>query len=249
MEDSSFYELVERYKRELMDVAKRNGMLGKTPVTAAAAAVPAEAVPAVPPAPMPTAEQPPAPQTPTMPESPPAPRETAPVTPTPVPPPIPAPTPAPPGSELPEELNLPIVNPPQTEELAPRVEPTAPFETYEQFLRRATGEGSLKIQASMANRTYPVPDVRIVVSKEFTDGLHVFYEAETDQDGIVDGLLLPAPPKELSLQPDTVTDPFSVYKITASKVGFREEDFIQVPIFDGIKSIQPVRMVPQGIQA
>ena len=252
MEDSSFYQLVERYKQELMDVAKRNGQLENTASIQTAAAVsepvrkeqpePAQPVHAEKETPaLPQNQQAPAPQdpTPAAPAPTPAPMPTTP----PAPAPAPAPS-APSASGQTERLSLPIINPPQTEELALKPELLAPFESYQEFLQRASGEGTLKIQASMANQSYPITEVHIVVSKDFTDGQHIFYEAETDQDGIVDNLLLPAPPKAMSLKPDAIIDPFSVYKITATKEGFTPEDFVQVPIFDGIKSIQPVRMVP-----
>ncbi|MCI8360553.1 MAG: hypothetical protein HFE86_04345 [Clostridiales bacterium] len=258
MEDSSFYQLVEKYKQELMDVAKRNGQLGNTAASIPAAAM-SEPVPKDQPEPVQPAHaeremsassqnrQAPAPQeesAPAAPEPTPDPDSVPTPVPTPVPAPAPTPAPAPSASGQAEKLSLPIINPPQTEELALKPELLAPFESYEEFLKHASGEGTLKIQASMANQSYPISEVHIVVSKDFTDGEHIFYEAETDQDGIVDNLLLPAPPKAMSLKPDAIIDPFAVYKITAAKEGFTPEDFVQVPIFDGIKSIQPVRMVP-----
>ena len=168
--------------------------------------------------------------------------------------------PLPPSLELPpQDIPLPegmapgegpIINPPQTEELAPNSNPGQPRETYDAFIQRTPGRGSIKIQASMGNQAYPVPGVKITISKDFTDGTHIFHTAETDEDGIVDDLMLPAPASADSQQPDesqNPINPFAVYTIFAEKDGFRPEEYIQVPVFDGVKSIQPVRLIPQGV--
>lgn len=242
MEDSAFREMVESYKKELMDMARRTGVLGRQSQTSAAAAEADAAQPAsVYPAGSDTSQRSGGnSQNNTQ----------------------PAPSLELPARELqPEEGEArsegelqgtgPIINPPETEELALLEGAQEPTETYAAFQQRTPGRGSIKIQASMAEGAYPVPGVTIVISKDFTDGTHVFHTAVTDADGIVDDLMLPAPPSAESQQPDessTPLNPFSVYHITASKPGFRSEEYIQVPVFDGVKSIQPVRLMPQGVR-
>lgn len=265
MEDSAFRQMVEDYKKELMDMARRKGVLGRQP--AEAQTVAAEAVSAEPASAHPAAAEsmgageaaagPSALQTSVYPKGSDSQNHSGGV---PDPPDataleLPArdiPAEQPPAT--PEgfmEGTGPIVNPPETEELALLEGSRQPQETYDAFIQRTPGRGSIKIQASMADQAYPVPGVNIVISKDFTDGTHVFHTAVTNADGIVDDLMLPAPPSANSQQPDTSQapiNPFSVYNITATKPGFRSEAYIQVPVFDGVKSIQPVRLVPQGVR-
>ena len=242
MEDSAFREMVESYKKELMDMARRTGVLGRQSQTSAAAAEADAAQPAsVYPAGSDTSQRSggnsqnnaqPAPSLE-----------------------LPARELQPEEGEARSEGELqgtgPIINPPETEGLAILEGAQEPTETYAAFQQRTPGRGSIKIQASMADGAYPVPGMTVVISKDFTDGTHVFHTAVTDADGIIDDLMLPAPPSAESQQPDessTPLNPFSVYHITASKPGFRTEEYIQVPVFDGVKSIQPVRLVPQGVR-
>ena len=250
MDDSSLKAMIEKYKKELMETAKRNGVLGRPeeaakpvqaePVTAAAEAAAEEVVETAA-----EAEITPAAEALSADEALPVSADAA-VLETAVAPMDPVP-PTPENNNMAPDDNGPIVNPPETEELAPEQQARIPRENYADFIARTPGQGSLKIQANMANFAYPTPGVKIVVTKNFLDGTHTFYESETDEDGIVDNLLLPAPPKSVSQDPNSTVDPFSVYDVTATKPGFREEKFIQVPIFDGVKSIQPVRMVPKGV--
>lgn len=242
MEDSAFRQMVENYKKELMDMARRKGVLGQQSQASAAAPREEAARPAS-----------------VYPDGADSTRrggdggqESA----------QPAPSLELPARELqPEEGQEPsegalegtgpIINPPETEELALLEGAREPTETYAAFQQRTPGRGSIKIQASMAEGAYPVPGVTVVISKDFTDGTHVFHTAVTDADGIIDDLMLPAPASADSQQPDQSSapiNPFSVYHITATKPGFRSEEYIQVPVFDGVKSIQPVRLVPQGVR-
>ena len=177
MEDSAFREMVESYKKELMDMARRTGVLGRQSQTSAAAAEADAAQPAsVYPAGSDTSQRSGGnSQNNTQ----------------------PAPSLELPARELqPEEGEArsegelqgtgPIINPPETEELALLEGAQEPTETYAAFQQRTPGRGSIKIQASMADGAYPVPGMTVVISKDFTDGTHVFHTAVTDADGIID---------------------------------------------------------------
>ena len=57
--------------------------------------------------------------------------------------------------------------------------------TYDEFLRRNTAAGTLKVQASRARGALPTPDVRISVIGRFADARVLFF------DGVTDGRRLP----------------------------------------------------------
>lgn len=114
---------------------------------------------------------------------------------------------------------------------------------YLTFLKENPKQGTLKIQATTARETMPVSGVLIEVSKDFNGTKKLFYSLKTDQNGIVDGILLPAPDKKMSQTPSE-KPPFSTYDIRAEHPGYIQENYINVPIFEGIKSIQPVRLKP-----
>lgn len=118
-------------------------------------------------------------------------------------------------------------------------------ETYEQFKARNTDVGILRVQASAGNASIPLSNVRITVYRDFSDGRHLFYKVSTNADGVADGMILPAPPKENSVIGNDAT-PFASYSVEAMREGLRAELIENVPIFSGIKSIQPLNMKVNG---
>ena len=63
--------------------------------------------------------------------------------------------------------------------------------------------------------------------------------------GVLDGIQLPAPDPALSESP-TGTPPYATYDIRVSHPGYRTEIYLEAPVFPGIKSIQPVRFLPDN---
>ena len=112
----------------------------------------------------------------------------------------------------------------------------------DEFLRENSSVGALKIWAYLARGAYPVPDVRVEVSRDFEGGERVFFSGVTDESGIIDGIELPAPPRVNSLQFDS-PDKVAVYRLRADHPDFKALTR-SVEIFDGIKTIQPLAMIP-----
>lgn len=112
--------------------------------------------------------------------------------------------------------------------------------SYNDFIAENIGTGALKIQAYRARGAYPVPAVRVVISREFNDGERVFFSGVTNENGMIDGIELPAPPRINSLEFDS-PDKVAVYKLKAIAPDY-EELYRAVEIFDGVKTIQPLAM-------
>ncbi len=122
--------------------------------------------------------------------------------------------------------------------------PTAGL-TYEEFLAASPSTGFLKVQAFIGQQGMPVSGAFITVSAPFKDGERIFYALKTDADGIVDGIVLPTPSRESSAIPGS-DNPFAVYTVTASHPMYRTAVYGEVPVFSGVKSIQPVVFFPKG---
>ena len=112
---------------------------------------------------------------------------------------------------------------------------------YSDFINENSSMGELKIQAYRARGAYPVPGVRVVISKDFDSGEKVFFSGVTNENGMIDGIILPAPPRENSLEFDS-PDKVAVYKLKAISPDYEELERA-VEIFDGIKTIQPLAMI------
>lgn len=122
--------------------------------------------------------------------------------------------------------------------------------TYEEFLSQNPGIGALRVQVFSGQQTVPIPNAEVIVTKEFADGEKVFFDGLTDISGIVDNIELPAPARSISESPQPrgdgiqMTLPYSQYNVMVKESRHRPQEYTHVPIFDGIKSIQPVRMTP-----
>lgn len=156
----------------------------------------------------------------------------------PAPEPAPAPSPAVPSSD---EIE---VNPPEAGDGEDPLQSIAPENlTYEAFLQENPKTGTLKIQAYAGRQAVPVPGAQVTVSRRFQDGVHEFASGVTDENGIFNGIVLPAPDKKLAEAPEGIA-PYATYDIRVSHPDYRTEIYQQVPIFEGINSIQPVRFLP-----
>lgn len=119
-----------------------------------------------------------------------------------------------------------------------------PYKDSEDFKSRNTSSGTLRVQVFAAGQSFPIADATVKVTVPFLTGISELFSGKTDNDGIADDIVLPAPNKNLSLNEDNTTEPFALYNITVSHPDYAESAFTNVPIFDSIKSIQPVELVP-----
>ncbi len=125
---------------------------------------------------------------------------------------------------------------------AGRDEPT--YRNLEEFKAENTGEGTMKIQAYSGRGSFPVVNARVVISKDFTEGTHVFYDEMTDVSGIVEPVRLSTPPSENATRTNEVPV-LSTYTIKVTHPYYITTVYKNVPVFDGIMSIQPVNMIPK----
>ena len=126
--------------------------------------------------------------------------------------------------------------------------PALPTEniSYDEFLRRNTATGKLKVQASRARNALPTENVRISIIGNFSDARVLFFDGLTDADGLIAGIILPAPPRSSSLQPST-SGRGAVYRLFASHPDF-EPEIYEIEIFDGVNAILPVSLqLPQEV--
>lgn len=125
---------------------------------------------------------------------------------------------------------------------AERNEPT--YRNLEEFKKDNTAEGTMKVQVFAGREIFPIVNARVVVSKDFTEGNHVFYDEMTDISGIVDSLILSAPPKENAKRTNEMPI-FSTYTIKVTHPYYITTVYKNVPVFDSVLSIQPVNMIPK----
>ncbi len=119
-----------------------------------------------------------------------------------------------------------------------------PYRDAEDFEARNGSRGTLKVQVFAADRSFPVSGAEVTVNVPFLTGGRELFRGRTDRDGIVDGISLPAPDKNLSLDEDNTKEPFALYNVRVSHPDYAAGEYSNVPVFDSVKSIQPVGLVP-----
>ena len=119
-----------------------------------------------------------------------------------------------------------------------------PYANNEDFEMRNGSQGMLRVQVFAADRSFPVSGARVTVDVPFLTGGRELFSGVTDADGIIDNIVLPAPNKNLSLDEDNTAEPFALYDIRVTHPNFAAAEYENVPVFDSVKSIQPVELVP-----
>lgn len=136
------------------------------------------------------------------------------------------------------------IKPLQQSGAAPSVPPEPEYETLQEFTDVNNRRGTLRFRTYTARGALPVAGARIVVSRQIGGQRHVFYILTTDESGQSAILSLPAPPKELSETPDSVVTPYATYDVQINAAGYDEVMIRALPVFEGVQSVQRVALVP-----
>lgn len=111
---------------------------------------------------------------------------------------------------------------------------------YVEFIKDNPATGYLKIQAFRQDQVYPVADVEVIITRNFSDGERVFFAGATDENGIIDLIPLPAPERQKDpgpYDPETA----AVYDLIATHPDYKTIRR-QVTVFDGVRAVQPLLM-------
>ncbi|MBQ8175655.1 MAG: carboxypeptidase regulatory-like domain-containing protein [Oscillospiraceae bacterium] len=106
------------------------------------------------------------------------------------------------------------------------------------------GTGYLQVEVTTGDGAVPVPKAAVIVTQEINGQSYLVTMKLTDRSGATDVIPLPAPEASLSEAPDPAERPFSEYNVTVYKKGFYTVPEVTVPVFDTVKSIQPVALIP-----
>ena len=119
--------------------------------------------------------------------------------------------------------------------------PEGEYADYQSFVGENSRTGYLKIQANRGQMAYPAPSVRVVITKRFGDGEYVFFSGMTDENGIIDGIELPAPLRDNSLS-FILPDKAAIYYLRTLSSEYEDVER-EIEIFDGIKTVQPLSLI------
>lgn len=107
-----------------------------------------------------------------------------------------------------------------------------------------SGQGYLQVEVTAASGVVPIRDAAVIITENSGDSEALVGMAVTDENGATPVIPLSAPSQSFSEAPDPSERPYSEYNISVYKRGFYTVPKLTVPIFDTIKSIQPVSLIP-----
>ncbi len=106
------------------------------------------------------------------------------------------------------------------------------------------GRGFITVNVRTAGGALPVEGAMITVKSVAGPDSTVVAVMYTDEGGASELLALPAPPRRNSLSPEPDGEAFSLYSLDTDRSGFYTVVNSNVPIYDGITSVQQVLLVP-----
>ena len=112
-----------------------------------------------------------------------------------------------------------------------------------QFLTENPAFGTLIFQVTGGQGAFPVAGATITITKPLDERLGISVTVTTDESGKTPPLSLPAPSKELSQKPNNGIV-YAAYQAEISAPNHVTTKIRDLPVFDGITTIQPVNLSP-----
>lgn len=128
-------------------------------------------------------------------------------------------------------------------------EQRARCKAVDDFLFANPESGTLRVEAYASDRAFGIQSARVMVFLPLPSGNVTLYDGLTDIDGISRTLVLPAPPKSLSQTPQNGKNPllpYALYSVYVEHPMYVRSVFTNVPVFSGVESVQPVRMLAKA---
>lgn len=109
------------------------------------------------------------------------------------------------------------------------------------FLSQNPAFGTLIFQVTGGQGAFPVPNATVTLSKVLKDDFSLSITIRTDESGKTEPISLPAPDRKLSQSPNNGIV-YAAYDAKVTAEGFLPTEIRNLPVFDGITTIQPVNL-------
>ena len=117
-------------------------------------------------------------------------------------------------------------------------------DVLEEFKGTYSGNGKLKVSVTSGQGSLPVQLAEVEVFSVFNGERLLIFTDRTDSSGIVDNIVLPALPTELSENYETAEKSGVEYFVTVKHKSFEDVIDIPIKIYNKIESILPVNLGP-----
>lgn len=160
------------------------------------------------------------------------------------------------AGELRPEMTSPSENPTSepenfqgnynSEEFSDLSDPLEPrYSGDEEETPDVSGTGYIKAEVTTGGGAVPIENAVVLITKKENGKTYLLKMLISDESGSTETVALPAPNVSFSETPDPTEKPFANYYISAYADGFYAENDMEVPVFSGVKSIQPIALIPR----
>ncbi len=104
--------------------------------------------------------------------------------------------------------------------------------------------GRLVVNVRTAGGALPVEGATVTVYSGGDSSGEPIARLRTDRSGLTETITLAAPPRRLSMQPGEGLKPYAEYTVVTVAEGFTPVTNVNLPLYSGVLSIQPVELVP-----
>ncbi len=107
---------------------------------------------------------------------------------------------------------------------------------YKSFINDYPVWGRLRIRVYTASEAIPIKNLRVIISKDIDDNHIIFFDGLTNESGLIEKILLPAPKLNISNMdiPNKVT-----YDVLVNN------NIYKVDIFEDVCVVQDINIVPE----
>lgn len=121
--------------------------------------------------------------------------------------------------------------------------PRAIYTSYDDFIRQNPAKGTILFRVYTGRQAVPLENAQVVIFAEIDGKKHEMARLKTDSSGQTPLQELPAPDKELSQNSQNKIQAFAMYDATVTKKGYSQVVLEDIPVFDGVQSVQRVFMI------
>lgn len=121
--------------------------------------------------------------------------------------------------------------------------PEAVFSSYEDFIKQNPGKGTIVFRVYTGRQAVPLENAECVIYTTIDGSKYEIARLQTNSSGQTPVQELPAPDKELSQHSDNKIQAFALYDAKVTKKGFSQVILEDIPVFDGVQSVQRVFMI------
>ena len=116
----------------------------------------------------------------------------------------------------------------------------APYEKEDS----ADPDGRLTVMVTAISSLYPVERAKVTVFTGNYEAPNIIDTDFTDISGKTKTFSLPAPTRELSMEPNSGAQPYTLYNVLVEADGYADNLHINLPVFRGVTSLQRSNLTP-----